>query len=122
METELNFIQIPPMLIQPFVENAIKHGFKFDPESKKVGKITCWFKEANDGITCIIRDNGIGREAALKNQQISNEPQHISRGFNVTKERLDLLSTNSNSHKVRIVDLYDNGNVVGTEVQLFIPL
>ncbi|MDR0802808.1 two-component regulator propeller domain-containing protein [Fluviicola sp.] len=123
LETEQNFIRIPPMLIQPFVENAIKHGFKFDPKTRKIGKITCWFKEENDGITCIIRDNGIGREAAWKNQQTSNEPQHVSRGFSVTKERLDLLSTHSNSHNVRIVDLYDDdGNVVGTEVQLFIPL
>ena len=71
----------------------------------------------------MIRDNGIGREAAGKNQQASNEPQHVSRGFNVTKERLDLLSANSNGHEVKIVDLYDdNGMVIGTEVQLFIPL
>ncbi|AEA44366.1 ligand-binding sensor domain-containing protein [Fluviicola taffensis] len=123
LETELNFIQIPPMLIQPFVENAIKHGFKYDVTDSRTGKITCLFQEVNDGITCVIRDNGIGREAAGKNQEASNEPQHISRGFNVTKERLDLLSTNSNGHKVRIVDLYDDdGIVIGTEVQLFIPL
>lgn len=123
LETESSFIQIPPMLIQPFVENAIKHGFKYDVTDSRIGKITCWFREENDGITCIIRDNGIGREAAGKNQQASNEPQHVSRGFNVTKERLDLLSTHSDGHQVRIVDLYDdNGNVIGTEVQLFIPL
>lgn len=122
LETESSFIQIPPMLIQPFVENAIKHGFKYDADDSRRGKITCWFKEEDDGITCVIRDNGIGREAAAKNQQASNEP-HVSRGFNVTKERLDLLSANSNGHEVKIVDLYDdNGTVIGTEVQLFIPL
>lgn len=123
LETELSFIQIPPMLIQPFVENAIKHGFKYDSTDSRTGKITCSFREENDGITCVIRDNGIGREAAGKNQQASNEPQHVSRGFSVTKERLDLLSTNSTGHQVRMVDLYgDDGSVIGTEVQLFIPL
>ncbi len=123
LETELNFIQIPPMLIQPFIENAIKHGFKYDAKDSRTGKITCLFREENDGITCVIRDNGIGREAAGKNQQASHEPQHVSRGFDVTKERLDLLSTNSNGHEVKIVDLQDdNGTVIGTEVQLFIPL
>ncbi len=123
LETELNFIQIPPMLIQPFVENAIKHGFKFDPQDSRTGKITCSFREEQDGITCVIRDNGIGREAAGKNQLASNEPQHVSRGFSVTKERLDLLSTDSVRHQVKIVDLYDeDGKVIGTEVQLFIPL
>lgn len=123
LETESSFIQIPPMLIQPFVENAIKHGFKYDAEDSRKGKITCSFREENDGITCVIRDNGIGREAAGKNQEASNEPQHVSRGFNVTKERLDLLSTHSNGHEVKMIDLYDdNGKVIGTEVQLFIPL
>ena len=57
---ETDFVRIPPMMIQPFVENAIKHGFRdFDGKGKK-GKISIEFSEDKDGIVCTVTDNGIG--------------------------------------------------------------
>jgi len=54
---ELDFIQIPPMLIQPFIENAIKHGFK---NINKNGILTLTISDKKDWIEFIIEDNGEG--------------------------------------------------------------
>jgi ligand-binding sensor domain-containing protein/two-component sensor histidine kinase len=124
LETEMNFIRIPPMLIQPFIENAIKHGFKFEANQQdKTGKIEILFSETETGIRCLIRDNGIGRKAARKLTQNSTEAYHVSSGLSITQDRLDLLSESDETHRVQITDLLDENNQSsGTEVELFIPL
>lgn len=79
-------ILIPPMIIQPFVENAILHGFK---GINSGGELNIHFKESNENeIVCIIEDNGIGREkAALQNK--SSTLKKTSLGTKVTEERLN---------------------------------
>lgn len=124
LETEANYIQLPPMLIQPFVENAIKHGFKLLKENDhERGQLSIRFFESSKAIECIIRDNGIGRVRARELAKNSNGTFHTSTGLNVTQERLDLLSENEQQHTVTIIDLYDeNGVACGTEIRLTIPL
>src|SRR5690606_24122942 len=58
----LNFL-IPPMIIQPFIENSIWHGLI---HKEKERKLTLEFLQIEKGISCIITDNGIGREASKK--------------------------------------------------------
>jgi len=118
LRTEADYIQLPPMLVQPFVENAIKHGFRFTADDKRNGIITISFVEEQNGIRCIIRDNGIGREASAKLKAVSTDGTHESKGLSVTQERLELLGEKRSVH---IIDLYENGKSSGTEVQLFIP-
>lgn len=124
LETEANYVELPPMIIQPFVENAIKHGFKFHGEQAgKRGALLIRFLEKKEGILCEVKDNGIGRKAAFQLKEKSMEVNHVSTGLNVTQERLALLSDVDEKPKVEIVDLYDeHGLPCGTKVRITIPV
>jgi ligand-binding sensor domain-containing protein/two-component sensor histidine kinase len=121
IKTELNFIEIPPMLIQPFVENAIKHGFKNRENQREKAKISITFHEKEHELICSICDNGVGRGKAKENTS-DFDKTHESMGVNVTEERLNLLEENERT-KLKIIDLEDkNGNPTGTLVELTIPI
>jgi ligand-binding sensor domain-containing protein len=122
LNLEADFIQIPPMLLQPFVENAIKHGFKqkdASNENNQRGLIIVDFKEKGNILECSVTDNGIGREKANELNQLSKETYHKSTALLVTQERLDLLNENENFQSLEMIDLYDeNGVATGTKVML----
>ncbi len=105
---------IPPMMLQPFVENAIIHGIAHIQEK---GKITIQFERDFKTLQCTITDNGIGRQKAkaIKSQ---TDQQHKSTALKVTQERLDILNTKSNAKKsLEVVDLVDaHGEAAGTKV------
>ena len=107
---------IPPMLIQPYIENAILHGLN----QKKGDKIlTIHFIKEADFLICTITDNGIGRVAAQAIK--AKKEQHFpSKGMNLIAKRLDLINSASpNKLSVNIEDLYDaDGIARGTRVQL----
>lgn len=111
---------IPPMMIQPFVENAIVHGVA---HIESGGRIIVNFDREGDYLKCTITDNGIGREQAsqLKSQQDYN---HKSTALAVTQERLDILNIGKNGSKsLEIIDLKDEDDKgLGTEVIVRIPL
>ncbi|MGE0088316.1 MAG: histidine kinase, partial [Bacteroidales bacterium] len=91
-EFDYNQILVPPMIIQPFIENSIKHGFvnKLD---KGLIKIDFFISDqgTNAELHCIIEDNGIGR--AKSKQMNQNQPnKQNSRGTKITTERLALLN------------------------------
>ncbi|MEP7269615.1 MAG: histidine kinase, partial [Saprospiraceae bacterium] len=118
-----NDIEIPSMLIQPYVENAIWHGLL--PKTEK-GELKILFNYHADRegnyLSCTIRDNGIGRAKAkeLKGNKIHNQK---SMGMKVTEERMHLLSVASNKKpEVNITDLFEDGIGSGTQVDLLIPL
>lgn len=79
---------IPPMLIQPFVENAIKHGLLLQ---KKRGNLWLKFKEENGQLICSIEDDGVGIEEAMQLQK-QTFVTHTSLGSKIVKERVDLLN------------------------------
>lgn len=85
--TEMENIDIPPMLLQPFVENAVVHGIA---PLQTPGHIAVHFDMDGAFLTCTVRDNGIGREkaAALK---LAKQPGHQSAAMQVTKERLETM-------------------------------
>lgn len=105
---------LPPMILQPYVENAIKHGL-LHKKGMKVLKVDFTIKDKK--LHCRIEDNGVGRkESALiksRNVQI-----HQSKGMSVTAERLDLLNNFFKDQlSVEIKDLYtDSGIASGTLV------
>lgn len=120
-DIDQNDILIPPMLLQPFVENAIIHGFN---GLERRGKINVEFHfvilSPSEGskLKCIIRDNGVGREKAT-NVKMQQESEHKSTALKVTQERLDML--NSGEKSLFIIDIKDeNGNPAGTEIQILI--
>ena len=107
---DLEEILIPPMLVQPFVENSIKHGFTTD------GKLEIEFTSKNNFLNCIITDNGIGFEQSKKLKGTKN---HTSVALKVTKERIQNLSKNS---RFSIKELLENDKIIGTKVEFKIPL
>jgi len=115
-------IVIPPMLIQPYVENAIWHGL-MHINNDKPGKVDIKIKENENKLICIIQDNGIGRDkaAAIKAQKPGNHKR--SMGMQITKDRIDLINKLYNTNtSVKIIDLKDDaGNPLGTRVELVIP-
>jgi tetratricopeptide (TPR) repeat protein len=113
-------IRIPPLLLQPFVENAIWHGLMHKEER---GLLSISMGVEDDTLVCIIRDNGIGRKRAAQLKSKSAE-KHKSMGLQITAERLALLTgTGEAGHFFRIEDLYDaEGNAIGTQVVLTIKI
>jgi LytS/YehU family sensor histidine kinase len=113
-ETGLNLQEneITPMLLQPFVENAILHGLS--PLKERKGKIEILIvKVSNQKLQVIIRDNGVGRK-------ISNT-ERISFGMSLTRERILKLNQNKEDALV-ITDLKDSaGKPMGTEVTIYLP-
>lgn len=111
--------EIPPLLIQPYVENAIWHGITHK-EGK--GKITIHIANRNHTLQCTINDNGVGRAASEKINRQKNK--HKSYGMSITKERLEILNTMQKSQlSVEIADiLNDEKQVTGTSVKIFIPI
>lgn len=105
---------LPPLMIQPFVENAIIHGLK---ELDYPGQIKVGFKLLNDHLLeCFIEDNGRGRaKAATINAQKEN--YHKSTALQVTQERLSNLNKKSDFLPFEIIDLKDEqGKPCGTRV------
>jgi tetratricopeptide (TPR) repeat protein len=111
------FTLVPPMLAQPYVENAILHGLA----SKTGGLIKIDYKQSDEKITCTIDDNGIGRKAseALKKE---TKNKKSSLGIKVTQERIDLLSEERKLDlQIEIIDKYENETASGTKVIIEMP-
>ena len=119
---DAGYIEIPPMLLQPYVENAIWHGLMQKKEGGKID-ITVGLEENESMMVVNILDNGIGRARSelLKSKTAT---KHKSFGMKVTSERLALINTKSkNSANVTITDMFDNfGAPAGTRVTLKIPI
>ncbi len=103
---DTDFIEVPPLLIQPYVENAIWHGIMHKQNSGKVSVRINGIGE--NGVEIIIEDDGIGREKAAL---IGNKNfKHKSHGTQITSERIALFNARHNTNaSVKITDLYDNG-------------
>lgn len=111
---------IPPMLIQPFVENAIVHGIQ---HKQGQGRVKVKLIREPFHLKCIVEDNGIGRAAA----RVINEKmmgRAASRGISITQERLDLMNlTLRKGWSLKVEDLKNTQNQPdGTRVELIIPL
>ncbi|MEI7725496.1 MAG: histidine kinase [Bacteroidota bacterium] len=117
--TSSGSIMIPPMLLQPFIENAIWHGLM---QKRTKGAITVDIRKENENFLHIsITDDGIGREKAAEMK--SKSATHQSHGLKVTSERIEMMNKlNSTGAQVHIIDLKDEqGNALGTRVELVIP-
>ena len=105
---------LPPMLLQPYVENAIWHGLM-----PKEGEKKLWISARieQNHIVCIIEDNGVGRAFAPRTEG------HISRGQEMTKGIFESLRHKATDAHLEIIDLYDaQNNPIGTRVSMTIPI
>jgi LytS/YehU family sensor histidine kinase len=110
---------VPPLLIQPYVENAIVHGLM--PCRREDLTLVVIARLESDRIRYIVEDNGIGREQAMR-YKMMNKPHHESVGMLITEERIQILNRRTKSNgSVVVTDLYDdNNNPRGTRVEITI--
>ncbi len=117
---DAHFVMIPPLVIQPFIENAIIHGLL---RKKEKGKLLVIFEDYNqDFVKCIVQDNGIGRAAAAK---FKSDKKHESLGIKITEQRLAYLTMKqkSNHPLIKVIDLEDEDSIaMGTAVEILLPI
>jgi putative methionine-R-sulfoxide reductase with GAF domain len=113
-------IEVPPLIIQPYVENAIWHGLL---HKQTVGHLHIHFSMSGSSLQCVIKDNGVGREKAneLRSKSVTTKK---SLGMKLTEDRLALLNKHAQRNaSINIIDLKDErGEALGTQVILLIPI
>jgi tetratricopeptide (TPR) repeat protein len=101
---------IPPLMLQPFVENSIWHGIS---KRQGDGKIKIHIKKEGEMINCIIEDNGIGRVQSAAAKINSSETEKKSLGMKITKARIDILNKIKKSKAaIELSDLAEGMRVV----------
>jgi LytS/YehU family sensor histidine kinase len=117
-EVDAAAVFIPPLLLQPFVENAIWHGLM---HRKGQGRLLVRVRAQGRDLVCEIEDNGVGRARAAELRSKSAELKK-SMGIGITKNRLELLDRSlGRQSAIEIEDLYDDaGRPAGTRVVLSI--
>ncbi|NNF36748.1 MAG: histidine kinase [Saprospiraceae bacterium] len=108
-------IGFPPLIIQPFVENSIWHGFI---NKKSKGHLKINVNKNDDSLNVEVLDDGIGREASKKIQQSRGGER--SYGIAITENRLSNIARKA---EIQIIDLFhENGMSAGTRVEINVPL
>jgi LytS/YehU family sensor histidine kinase len=112
---------IPPMILQPFVENSVRHGLRFRKD--KAGVVSITVRLEGEHLVCILEDNGIGRKAAMQYKSIS-PINYQSKGLSLTADRIAMFNK---EHEQKITmqldDLEDElGNPLGTRVTIRFPV
>lgn len=115
IETEAFYL--PPMLLQPHVENSIKYAFT----SNSIGYIIISFSKIDNKLICMVEDNGVGRETSQLRRRT-----HRPKGQSITRERFEILNEfyqTFNEYKFEVEDLFDQDmKPSGTRVTLIFPL
>ncbi|MEM8898787.1 MAG: histidine kinase [Bacteroidota bacterium] len=108
---------IPTMILQPFVENAIIHGFK---KNAQKGILTLSYRQEGEQLICEVRDNGVGRQAAATHKAKG----HTSKATEITHRRLQLIRERTRKPaSLEIIDLSDQeGGAIGTKVVIRLPI
>ncbi len=115
-----DLLMIPPLLIQPFVENAIWHGLH--PMTERQGIIEISFSVNDNFMQVEIRDNGGGRLKSEERKRFANSGK-VSMGIDITTKRLQLAGNESSETAVEITDIIEEGGSIGgTNVKLRIPV
>lgn len=106
---------IPPMITQPFIENAIEHGQLHTIEG---GKIHITFRKEQKMLNILIADNGVGRAAAEKS---SKSKDHKSMALKITQQRIENLNYKYKSNGFLTIDDLNPETSTGTKVSISIP-
>ena len=118
-EIDVDHLQLPPMIIQPFIENALKHGLLHKKGDKN---LSIEFKQVHDVLICEILDNGVGRKRS-EEIKTRNSKTHQSFATDATDKRMDLLNSFNDKHySFEIIDLYEDDKALGTKVIISIPI
>jgi len=111
--------QVPPLILQPYVENAIGHGLAPKTGEKK---LLVGIAKSDHGISFSIRDNGVGRSFSKKMNHLKDQ-KHESMAMELTRKRIDLAGDSKTADEtIEIIDLAESGQSRGTEVRFRLPL
>ncbi|WP_339337967.1 MULTISPECIES: tetratricopeptide repeat-containing sensor histidine kinase [unclassified Croceitalea] len=109
---DIDKVLVPPMLLQPFVENSIIHGLS---TMENNGKVDVTFATHNNELVCTVVDNGVGRKPAKKSVGRNGKS---SKGIAITQNRIDILNRTKNANgAIKIID-----KTIGTKVVVTLPL
>lgn len=113
------FVEIPPLLLQPFAENAIWHGLS---RKKGARKLHIFVNLKDEYLECVIEDNGVGRQFAREKSKRASRA-HKSLGLAITEDRISAINTVFDTDaQMSIVDLVSSdGEALGTKVIVKIP-
>ncbi|MEM0994021.1 MAG: histidine kinase, partial [Bacteroidota bacterium] len=111
--------QVPPLILQPFVENAIWHGI-LNKDNNEAGTVQITMKDQGEMIECNIQDDGVGRKRASElKAEAALEFQSL--GMKITNERIDALKKIKDA-SIETIDLYDDkGQSAGTKIVIRLP-
>lgn len=115
-DIDLEQTKIPTLIVQPFIENAFKHGLHHKQGSKQ---LTFAISKNNSGIILEISDNGIGRAASHELQK-NKTLNHQSFATSAIEKRIELLNKNSQLVVVTTIDLLENEKPTGTKINITI--
>ena len=118
---DVEMAEVPPLLLQPFIENAIWHGLRNKQGEKKLS-VSC--TPNTNGVTCTIIDNGIGRVKAREIKAAKmGAAAFESRGMILSEQRMQMMNLDhKEKFDVQILDLYDDqGTAIGTKIILHLP-
>lgn len=111
-KVEICEIMVPPMFLQPYVENAVKHGLV--PSKNPLKTLQIAISPSDEGYLIVVEDNGIGRKAAGMQSTLHDKQ---SLGMQIAQERIELFNINFRPHiDIRIDDLYEEQHASGTRV------
>ena len=112
---------VPPMITQPFVENAIEHGQLHTIEGGKIEIDISPFEQQGEKYTRIkISDNGVGRKGSESTKKMKST--HKSMAIKITTERVEILSQKYKTHGSILIEDLDKMNETGTVVTILLPL
>jgi sensor histidine kinase YesM len=114
-DLEIELINVPPMLLQPFIENSIKHGIK---EMQTGALIKLSFTETNDFICAEIEDNGIG----IKHSNTQANTNHKSLATNIFKQRMSIIKHHYPHLPAPVISDLSDENKTGTLVKIYLPI
>jgi ligand-binding sensor domain-containing protein len=119
IDTENHFI--PPMILQPYIENAVRHGMRYKKDAD--GKILISVNKNDQHLICSIEDNGIGRKQAGKFKS-SMAVEYQSKGMTLTAKRIEVFNkTHAAPVLIDIKDLEnDEQEPKGTKIAIYFPL
>jgi len=112
------------MVVQPFVENAIRHGLLHKNDGQGLPLIE-FVVQGDQRLKCTIEDIGVGRQKSKEIESWKSQATHKPQSTHITKNRIDLLNKTSQSDKyqLKIIDLCDaKGTGTGTRVEIILPL
>ncbi|MEC8458073.1 MAG: histidine kinase [Bacteroidota bacterium] len=108
-------LTVPPMLLQPLVENSVQHAVRPNIASNKSGAITTNISLRDNHLLIVIEDNGPGIQHPAQTSK--------SHGLAILKERLELLSRkNDQAYDLQLESVENSGSIFGTRVSLILPI